>query len=189
MMNNKSFRKLRPTTQKILILLLGGVTLALSSSPRKHFQIIKSIQKNWEWIDRHNLYRNIKTLYRSRLIDKKDNPDGTTRLILNDLGRAHAIRYKIGEMKIRPMKKWDLKWRIVMFDIPEKQKKARDALAHSLKNIGFHQFQKSVFINPFECRDELDFVIEFFNVRPYVRFLLTEKIDDDLVWKKKFALL
>lgn len=189
MNSDKNFRKLRPTTQKILILLLGGAALALNHSPRRHFQIIKTIRKNWEWTDRHKLQRNIKNLYRSRLVDVKDNPDGTTTIFLTELGKTHALTYQIDEMKIPPMKKWDKKWRIVMFDIPEKQKKARDALARTLKNIGFLQLQKSVFIHPFECLSELNFVIEFSKMRLYARYLLAEIIDDELAWKKKFDLI
>lgn len=185
---DKGFRKLRPTTQKILILLMGGVALALNHSPRKHFQILKSIQKNWEWIDKHNLHRNIKNLYRSRLVDAKENKDGSVTLVLTNSGKSHAITYKIDEMKIAPMNKWDKKWRIAMFDIPEKYKKARDALARSLKNMGFHQLQKSVFIHPFECQNEVNFVTEFFRVHKFVRTIIAEKIDNDLAWKKKFNL-
>ena len=185
----KSFRKLRPTTQKILILLLAGVALALNHSPRKHFQIIKAIRKNWEWIDKYNLHRNIKNLYRSHLIDTKDNSDGTTTIVLTERGKIHALTYQIDEMKIPPMKKWDKKWRIVMFDIPESRKKVRDAMARTLKNMGFAQLQKSVFIHPFECHNEINFVIEFFQTRSHVRCLIAENIDDELAWKKKFDLI
>jgi DNA-binding transcriptional regulator PaaX len=38
--------------------------------------------------------------------------------------------------------KWDEKWRIVAFDIPEKFKTGRDALRRKLKEVGFHELQK-----------------------------------------------
>jgi len=50
----------------------------------------------------------------------------------------------------------------------------------TLKKIGFYPFQKSVMVHPFECRDEMDFVIEFFNLRPYVRTMLANNIDNEL---------
>ena len=87
------------------------------------------------------------------------------------------------------MKKWDRKWRIIIFDIPEKCKKARDALSRSLKNAGFYRLQKSTFIHPFECKDEVDFVIEFFNLRPFVRFIIAEHLDNELHLKHYFNLL
>src|SRR3989338_469904 len=139
-----------PTAQKVLLLLLRGLALYLTYSPKKQFRIIKQIGAEWKNIDRRALYYDI---------------------------------------KIPVMKRWDKKWRIILFDIPEKHKKARDALARVLKNIGCRQFQKSVFVHPFECRNEIDFVIESFSMRPYVRFIVADSIDNELHLKKYFDLL
>ncbi|MCH7763134.1 MAG: hypothetical protein IIB95_05255, partial [Candidatus Marinimicrobia bacterium] len=63
-------------------------------------------------------------------------------------------------------------WRIVIFDIPEKRKKARDAINLKLKELGFHPIQKSTFIFPYECRNEIDFVAEHFFVRKYINYIV-----------------
>ena len=181
--------RLGPTGQKVLLLLLGGLTLGLSGSPTQYFRVLKSIHKDWKRINNRALHNAIKNLYRSKLIDAKDNPDQTTTLILTNKGEAKALTYQIDEIKIKPMKKWDRKWRIVLFDIPEKHKKGRDALSRVLKNMGFYKFQKSVFICPFECEDEINFIIEFFNLRPYVRSIVAAKIDNELDFKKRFNLI
>ena len=182
------FRKLRPTTQKILLLLMGGVALGLTKSPKQYFRIIKGVQKNWEWVNHYALKRAIKNLYRSKLLDAIDNPDETTTLILTELGKKHALTYKIDEITIPRMKKWDRKWRIIIFDIPEKFKKSRDALSRSLKRMGFYQLQKSVLVHPFECGKEIDFMVEFFNIHKFVRRILAENIDNELDIKTKFNL-
>lgn len=176
------------TGQKVLLLLLAGTVIGLATSPRGQFRILKSVQKDWERINRRALYQSIRNLYKSNLVDAKDNTDGTTTFILNKSGKQKALSYKLEEMKIPPMKKWDNKWRLIIFDIPEKYKKGRDALAKTLKNMGCYSFQKSVFIHPFECENEIDFVVEFFNLRPYVRFIVAERIDNELHLKKLFKL-
>ena len=183
---NKKFRKLRPTSQKVLLLLLGGIALGLTHDPRQYFKIVKYIKKEWEWIDKRNLHRVIQNLYRSHLIDSKDNSDGTTTMVLTEFGKKHALTYQIDTITISPMNKWDRKWRIVMFDVPEKHKRARDALSRSLKRMGFAQLQKSVFVHPFECSKETMFVAEFFNVRQYIRHVLADHIDNEALLKKKF---
>ena len=180
--------KLKPISQKILLLLLAGVMLGLSRSPKQYFRIIRSARSDWDKINRDALHRSIKNLYRSRLIDARDNPDGSSTLVLTKRGKDIALTYKIDEMKIPAMKKWDKKWRLVLFDIPESRKKARNALARALKNIGFAQFQKSVFIHPFECSNEINFVIEFFNLRPYVRLVTANELDNEPVLKRYFKL-
>ena len=91
------------------------------------------------------------------------------------------------EMKIKE-NLWDGKWRTVIFDIPEKLKSARNALRDKLKEVGFHELQKSVFVFPYECKDEIDFIIEFFNLRQYVRYGIFDFIDNDLHLRKTFNL-
>lgn len=83
----------------------------------------------------------------------------------------------------------DKKWRIVTFDIPEKFKKARNALREKLKDLGFLKYQKSIFIYPYECKDEIDFVIEFFDIRPFVRYIEAENLDNEIDFKRRFQLL
>ena len=180
--------KIGPVTQKVLVLLLGGLALGLTASPTQQFRIIKIMRKDWEYINRRALYQAIRNLYKSKLIDAGDNPDGTTTIVLTQKGQTKALAYQINDIQIPVMKKWDKKWRLILFDIPEKYRKARNALARSLKNMGCYQLQKSVLIHPFECKDEVDFVVEFFALRPYVRFAILEHIDNELHLKTIFKL-
>ena len=185
-MNNPSQIKIGPVTQKVLLLLLGGLALGLTHSPRRYFQILKGIRKNWEAINRRALRKSIRRLYQARLIETRDNPDGSCTIHLTQKGKERALTYKIDEVEIPFMQKWDKKWRVILFDIPEKHKKARDALSRSLKRMGFYRFQKSVFVHPFECQNEIDFVVEFFSLRPYVRIIIGEHIDNELDLKRHF---
>ena len=84
---------------------------------------------------------------------------------------------------------WDGRWRLVIFDVPEKLRKGRDALREKLKDLGFYELQKSVFIFPYECKNEIDFLIEFFHLRKFVRYGILEKIDNDLHLRKVFGLI
>lgn len=177
-----------PTKQKILLLLLAGITLGFTYSPKKQFRILKGLGRAWRKIDEEKLKRDIRELYRSRLIEAKENPDGSFSYKLTDNGKIKALTFHFQEMKIREHP-WDGKWRIVIFDIPEKLRKGRDALREKLKDLGFYEFQKSVFVFPHECRDEIDFLIEFFELRKYVRYGVLESIDNDLHLRKIFHLI
>ena len=181
--------KIGPVGQKILLLLLGGLLLGLSRSPKGYFKILKTIRHDWKEINRRALNRSLKALGKSKLVEERENKDGGTTMILTERGKYKAITFQIDEMKIPPMKKWDKKWRVVLFDIPEHHKKVRDALSQKLKHVGFHQLQKSVFIHPFECKKEIDFILEFLNMRPYVRIITADQIDNELFLKKYFRLI
>lgn len=175
--------------KKVLLLLWGGLALGLSGSPRVYFQILKEMSKGWQEINRQALKRAIKSLYESKLIKEKQNKDGSITLVLTGQGEKKALTYKIDEMKIKKPKVWDKKWKIVLFDIPEKKRKIRDALRDHLKNLGFYEFQKSVFAHPYDCKDEIDYIIEFYNIRKFVRFIVADSLDNELHLKKHFELL
>ena len=180
--------RLGPIAQKILVLLFGGLALGLTASPDRYFRIIRTIKKDFEKINRYALHRTIRNLYRSKLVNVKENADDTVTLVLTDKGRTKALTYNTENIKVPEMKRWDKQWRVVMFDIPERHKKSRDALSGTLKKAGFYKFQKSVFVHPFECKNEVDFVVEFFNLRPYVRYMLASHIDNELDIKQHFNL-
>mgnify|MGYP001594669966 FL=1 len=172
--------------KKILLFLLAGVGLCVARTPRQYFQVIRSVKSEWDKINYLALRRSIASLYKSKLIKEKSNSDGSTTMVLTGLGRKKAITFNIETMEIKKPKKWDKKWRIVFFDVPEKRKESRNVLRETLKRIGFLEFQKSVFVCPYECKDELDYVIEFFNVRPHVRLGTATWLDNELHLKEKF---
>jgi len=49
------------------------------------------------------------------------------------------------KMILRP---WDKQWTIVVFDIPEKQRKTRDLIRRRLWEWGFRRLQRSVWLSP-----------------------------------------
>ena len=100
-------------------------------------------------------------------------------VVLTKLGQHHALKYNPEKIKISIPTKWDGKWRVVIFDIPEKKKKARDALRWELKKIGFIELQKSAWIFPYECENAIDFIVELFDVRNYVRILEVASMNHD----------
>lgn len=174
--------------QKILLLLAGGLALGFTHHPRKQWQIVKEISREWKKIDEKMLQEEIRKLYRSKLIERKENPDGSFTFVLSKKGEIRSLSFKFEKMRLE-RKNWDGKWRLVIFDIPEKRKRGRDALRGKLKEIGFRELQKSVFVFPYECEDEIEFIIEFFEMRQYVRTILAERIDNELHLKKIFRLI
>ena len=103
-------------------------------------------------------------------------------------GMKKALRNCFNDLRIPKPKKWDGFWRMVIFDIPHKLKWARDGFRHKLEDLGFYQFQKSVFVFPYPCREEVNFLVFVFCVSSYVRFLKTNQIDDDAQLKKQYNL-
>lgn len=91
-------------------------------------------------------------------------------------------------LKIHQQKRWDGLWRLVMFDIPEKNKQAREALRQKLNLMGFYQLQKSVFVTPYECRKEIYFLKEIFNIKDDILLVVAKSFDGEDVVNKHFEL-
>ncbi|HSH31609.1 MAG TPA: hypothetical protein VK963_02995 [Candidatus Saccharimonadales bacterium] len=85
-------------------------------------------------------------------------------------------------------RRWDNKWRIVIFDIPTKHKLARDALRLTLKHLGLVQLQKSVWITPHDCAKEILALRELYGIGPFVRLIEAADLEGDKGLSAKFGL-
>ena len=77
---------------------------------------------------------------------------------------------------------------MVSFDIPEKYRQGRDALRNKLKKIGFRELQKSVFVAPYNCKEEILLLVKYFELEKYVRFGILEYIDNEDYFKKIYKI-
>jgi DNA-binding transcriptional regulator PaaX len=73
----------------------------------------------------------------------------------------------------------DGKWRFLSFDIPEGRSVARHKLVRSLHRINFKAVQKSLWVTPYVKADEIDFIFEELDIRPYCAYFIVEKTDID----------
>jgi DNA-binding transcriptional regulator PaaX len=175
------------TKEKIMLLLYTGVALGFTYSPNQLRKTLRLVGKEWKKIDENQLKREIKSCYRSKLIKEKENADGSLTYVLTEKGIMRVLTYNFCNMKIEH-KAWDGKWRAVIFDIPEKIRWGRDALRKKLRELGFCEFQKSVFVFPYNCKNEIDFIIEFFKMRKYVRYGVFDYVDNEPHLKQFFNL-
>jgi len=108
---------------------------------------------------------------------------------LTEKGKKKAGWLQIDSLKIKRPKKWDGKWRLVIFDISQIKKLYREAFRGKLKELGFYPLQKSVWIYPFDCRAEIELLKEFFGLSDKeLRLIVTEDIGEDNKLQQLFKL-
>jgi len=135
-----------------------------------------------------NYYRNSLYGLKKRGVVEKTN-DGIYRL--TEKGEKEAFfAYLNAESRIyKPKKeKWDGKWRIIFFDVPEKKRRSRDYLRTVVRQIGFREFQKSIWIYPHKIPLFLKELLWDENIKPYTRFITTTDIEYDKDMQKLFKL-
>lgn len=97
-------------------------------------------------------------------------------------------KFKLRQMVLPKSSSWDGKWRMVIFDVPETNKRTRDSMAKKLKELGFRAIQKSTFIYPFDCEKEIQLIKAYFSLTDELNYIIAKKIDNDKEIRKMFSL-
>ncbi|MEF3692341.1 MAG: hypothetical protein V3574_04795 [Candidatus Moraniibacteriota bacterium] len=174
--------------EKIMLILLGGVALGCSASPKQYFNTFKKIKSEWKNLNRRSFNYSIRQLAREKLIEEKKMPDGSFKLILTKRGEAEAMKLNImgSAINFKKPKKWDKKWRIVIFDIPERDRIFRDILRQHLYELDFFKIQQSVFVSPYPYEKSILQLIDLYSASRYVRVITATEIDNEKTLKKHF---
>ena len=165
-------------------LIKGGIIVSSFALPNMPL-VLKMFKAN-DYRDRYRITRIMKKLKNKKLLDIYEK-EGKERIEITEKGKKRIVRYQIDELKLNRPKKWDGQWRIIMFDIPEKFKKGRDALAKKMKDMEIYPMQKSVYVCPFHCKDEIDFVSEVFGVRKFVHYVIAGDLGESEELKLKMV--
>ncbi|MBI2120975.1 MAG: hypothetical protein HYT94_05125 [Parcubacteria group bacterium] len=110
------------------------------------------------------------------------------RLVLTKKGETFFRKMLFDDVRLPTQATWDGKWRFVLFDIPVKYTKARDALRFRLKALGFYQYQKSVWAYPHPCEKEILYVADYFGVGKFIEVFEAIHLSNDKELKKHFEL-
>lgn len=110
-------------------------------------------------------------------------------IVITAAGRRRLKNRDYETLKIPRQAKWDKKWRLVFFDIPETEKTKRDAFSHKLRLLGLQQLQKSIWIHPFYCRDEISKVTETLGISNYITYVEISQMDREAKLKQRFKYL
>ena len=138
--------------------------------------------------DRHRVRMSYEAIRRARLITVRQITDGKIEIMLTSSGKKKLLQYRLKDMHIAKQKVWDRTWRIVIFDLPKRYARVRNLWRGKLKALGFVQLQRSVWVYPYPCRHEIDFVSEYFGISPYIRLLETSAFDGSVAYEEMFAL-
>lgn len=110
-------------------------------------------------------------------------------LRLTEVGRKTLRRIQLTDYKIDKPKKWDKKWRMLIFDIKESQGGLRDKVRNTLVAIGFLRLQNSVWVYPYDCEDLITLLKADFEIGKEVLYVIADKIENEKVLLIDFGLV
>jgi len=135
-------------------------------------------------LNQRSFYQSVKQMERHGYLKKKQG-----NLYVTEKGRTKVIKKLLKNKPTEQKKQWDGKWRGIIFDIPETNRKERDFLRRELKVIGLIEVQQSVWVFPFDIEKELKALLRLWKTdfRGDIRFILIEKMNDSDL-REKFDL-
>lgn len=81
---------------------------------------------------------------------------------------------QIEDIQIFPKDDWNGVWHIVCYDVPEGKKTARDYFRGKLAETGFKFVQDSLWVYPYECKEEIAIIAQNLGIAPFVAYLNTD---------------
>lgn len=85
-------------------------------------------------------------------------------------------------------RRWDRRWRVVAFDVPEKRKNVRTSLRRFMSEYGFARLQDSVWIYPYDCEDLIALAKANFRIGSDVLYMIVERLENDKHLRSHFSL-
>ncbi len=162
----------------LALAVLGGVISTAVAAPGIFHAVGKwRARRSAEKKERYQkLWRSFYQLKRERAIKIIGEEDGVLVCEFTKEGERKVKKFLIDALEFEKPKSWDREWRIIIFDVPEIKRKARVAFQRKLLELGCYPLQKSVWVYPFPCEEELNFIGEYFNVAANVFIFHTEEM-------------
>jgi DNA-binding transcriptional regulator PaaX len=107
---------------------------------------------------------------------------------LTKKGEAFAAQMRVGAVVPKKALRWDGKWRIVMFDVPEKRRSVRGRVRNLLKLFNFYCLQDSVWVYPYDCEDLITLLKVDLRLGNAVRYVIADSIENDAQLRNIFKL-
>jgi DNA-binding transcriptional regulator PaaX len=170
-------------------LAVGGVVALVCVAPGLPFAVAPFVKKD-KYRQNENFYKKysrqiIKRLAKRGMVKILER-NGETMLAITKLGKEQLRKWELGKLNIEKPKRWDGKWRVAIFDIPEKRRRIRNVVRQQLKDLGFHCLQNSVWVHPYKCEEIILSIAKEYNLLPYIMYMETNYLGRDKYLREIF---
>jgi len=136
-------------------------------------------------VQRSQMRKKLLALQKQDLLTVKEKKTEVA-ISLTEEGLERAHSYKVRDLTLVKPVYWDRKWRMVLFDVPEELRVVRNKFKKTLDFLGFIQLQHSVYVTPYACHNEIEYIRSTYDIKPYVKMVIVDKIEGESVLRKHF---
>ena len=115
--------------------------------------------------------------------------DGKQYVRITETGRK-VLEFEQEKAKLANTKKrrWNGRWRVIIFDIPERRRQTRDRLRITMQEVGFVRLQDSVWVFPYDCEDFVTLLKAELKIGAAILYMVVEQIENDKHLRTHFGL-
>lgn len=187
-----------PKTKEVLILLGAGVFLAASvifpglpMIAKPFIDAAKEAERNkrqreWEKFNLWRLRQVVKRMQESKLVEIKEE-EGAPIIKITGKGKQKLLKYKLEEMKLDE-KNWDGRWRLIIYDVAKSKRANSEAFRRMLNQLNLLKLQKSVYLIPFKCEDEIEYLRLLFDIGNEVQILKVGSLENEAAYRRYFGI-
>jgi len=185
--------KIDPKVKEILTLLGAGTFLAASLIMPGLPMAIKPFlderrkreENEWKKFNTWRLKQVLKRLHQQKLVDVVERNDMSI-VKISEKGKKKLLKFNLEKMQLNH-KKWDGKWRIIIYDIFTSKRQEAELFRRTLKRLKFLKLQRSVYLTPFKCHDEIEYLRQVCNIGKEVLILTVSGIENETAYREYFG--
>jgi DNA-binding PadR family transcriptional regulator len=128
----------------------------------------------------------LKRLSQQKFIEIGEEENKQIVKITNE-GKQKVLRLALNEVSPPTQAIWAKKWRIIVYDIPKNKQNLRNIVRDFSKRMEFYQLQKSVYLTPYPCDEEIEFFRLYYNLEEEIKVLTVSKLENDYLFRNYFG--
>lgn len=109
-------------------------------------------------------------------------------LRLTKHGENHLRSLAISLARPPHLRRWDKRWRVLIFDIPDRKHALRGRVRNQLREAGFVRLQDSVWLYPYPCDDFIALLKSEFRIGKDLLYMIVDSLEGDAPFRKHFGL-
>ncbi len=181
------------SAKNILNLIGAGIFSLTEFTPSNVYKFTRpylldsEVYESWKRFNIPYLKRTLQRLEKQKVIEISEEK-GKQIIKVNDKGRVKILKNAIDELRVEKPSFWNGKWWLVSYDLPEDLSNLRDGIRKYLLFLGFFPIHKSVYLHAYPCKEQIEFLREYFGIGEYIRIFKIEWIENDKLLKEFFDL-
>lgn len=183
----RKVRRLRTLQKALLVAAVGGVMVAIGAVPDFNKILKHLLNRKNEARFRYQANRSLRRLVANGLI-RFEERDGKRYARITEAGKQALEFETLRDKALQKPKRWDGRWRVVLFDIPERRRRVRNQLRRFMQEFGFVRLQDSAWIYPYDCEDIIALAKANFRIGVDALYMIVEQLERDTHLREHFGL-